>query len=208
MLRSLVKSLTPVYRTALAFRESRRRARDARAWTAPYLSGGGKIAVLRDTARAYGLRTLVETGTYEGETTWALRRDFDRIYTVELSDELYRLARARFAHTPNVDVRHGDSATVLPAILDELSGPALFWLDAHVSTTKSAHGELPSPAVQELELVLAHPVPGHVVLVDDARLFTGRDGWPAIADLEVVAARLRPELHVAVEDDIVRLRPG
>lgn len=112
----------------------------------------------------------------------------------------------RFARTPAVEVVHGDSSSALAPILAGLDAPALFWLDAHVSTTKSARGELPSPVVQELELVLADP-PAHVVLVDDARLFTGRDDWPSLGDLEAIVHRLRPAYDVVVADDVVRILP-
>jgi hypothetical protein len=164
--------------------------------------------VLREYARKYGLRVLVETGTYEGETAWALRREFDRIVTVELSDELWRLAQRRFAHAPHVEVRHGDSPTVLREVLADLDSPALFWLDAHVSTTKSAHGDVPSPVLEELRLVLGHDVRGHVVLVDDARLLSGLDAWPALAQLQELVRGMRPELEFAMTEDVVRIAPG
>jgi hypothetical protein len=127
--------------------------------------------------------------------------------TVELSDELWRLASRRFAHMPHVDVRHGDSPTVLREELESLDGPTLFWLDAHVSTTKSAHGDLPSPIVEELQLVLAHDGHRHVVLIDDARLLSGREAWPALAELEALARLMRPELEFAVAEDVVRIAP-
>jgi hypothetical protein len=207
-LRQLVKRSPPLYRAALAGRERRRRRRERRHWTAAYPSASRKLEVLREYARAYELRVLVETGTYEGETAWALRREFDRIVTVELSDELWQLARRRFVPAPQVEVRHGDSPTVLRDVLEELREPALFWLDAHVSTTKSAHGELPSPVLQELELVLSHDVSGNVVLVDDVRLLSGSDGWPAVGELEALVHHIRPELEFAVAEDVVRITPS
>jgi hypothetical protein len=106
-----------------------------------------------------------------------------------------------------VHVHCGDSTDVLPRILAELREPALFWLDAHVSTTRSARGTLASPAREELELILAHPVPGHVVLVDDARLLTGEDGWPSVDELRALVAA-KPGLRFEVSDDIVRVFPG
>jgi hypothetical protein len=161
---------------------------------------------LREYGRAHELRLFVETGTYEGETAWALRREFDKIVTIELSDELWRLARARFAHVPNIDVRRGNSPTVLRSVLRDVCERALFWLDAHASTTKSARVQLPSPVLQELEVVLAHDVAGHVILVDDARLLNGRDGWPETAELEAIVHRLRPDLEFRVAEDVIRIR--
>ncbi len=77
-------------------------------------------------------------GTYTGETAWAFRHEFDRIETIELEPSLARLARIRFGRTSSVHVHEGDSASVLPEILESLDRPALFWLDAHPCTDRSA----------------------------------------------------------------------
>lgn len=136
-----------------------------------------KRRLLRESASTHDLRVLVETGTYMGETAWALRRHFDRIETIELEPTLARLARIRFARTSNVHVHEGDSATVLPGILATLDQPALFWLDAHPSTDRSAR-DARVPLRDELAAVAAHHVRGHVILVDDLHLL-GSAGFPA-----------------------------
>jgi predicted O-methyltransferase YrrM len=178
----LLARVPPVYRFARAYRE-RRRARG---------NGGDAVkrALLRDTARAHGLRVLVETGTYMGETAWALRHAFDRIETIELEPTLARLAEIRFARTAHVTVHRGDSATVLPRVLTDLDRPALFWLDAHPSTDRTAH-DAPVPLRDELAAIAAHSVAGHVVLVDDLA-YMGTPGYPALAELELPGYELEP----------------
>ncbi len=89
-----------------------------------------KRRLLRETAREHGLRVLIETGTYMGEIAWALRRDFDRIETVELEPTLVRLAEIRFRRTKNVRVHEGDSATVLPRCSGSTRIPAPIALPA------------------------------------------------------------------------------
>jgi predicted O-methyltransferase YrrM len=170
----------PLYRLAHAWKDRRheRAHEPTRA----------KHAVLRDTASSHGLTILVETGTYTGETAWALRHEFDRIETIELEPSLARLARIRFARTSSVRVHEGDSASVLPEILESLDRPALFWLDAHPCTDRSAT-EAPVPLVAELAAIVAHPVDGHVVLVDDMRLM-GSEGFPAVEQLTPPGYRL------------------
>lgn len=163
----------PVYRLGRALKERRRAGRGHR--DAP------KRALLRETARAYGLRVLVETGTYMGETAWSLRHEFDRIETVELEPTLARLAGIRFGRTPNVRVHAGDSAVVLPSILAALTEPALFWLDAHPSTDRTATGGS-IPLRAELDAIRSHEVPGHVVLIDDLQ-YLGTPGYPAADEL-------------------------
>jgi predicted O-methyltransferase YrrM len=170
----------PLYRLAHAWKD--RRHERAHELTR------AKHALLRETARSRDLSILVETGTYTGETAWAFRREFDRIETIELEPSLARLARMRFARTPSVRVHEGDSASVLPEILESLDRPALFWLDAHPCTDRSAT-DAPVPLVAELAAIAAHPVDGHVVLVDDMRLM-GREGFPAVEQLRLPGYRL------------------
>ena len=172
--------IPPVYRLARAAKEFIRARSDHR--------DAQKRRLLRETASGHGLRVLIETGTYMGETAWALRRDFDRIETVELEPTLARLARIRFARTPSVRVHEGDSAVVLPRILERLDQPALFWLDAHPSTDRSAR-DAPIPLRAELAAIAAHPVRGHVLLVDDLQ-YLGSPGFPGRDELELPGYRL------------------
>ena len=56
----------------------------------------------------------------------------------------------------------------------------------------------------ELAALLHHPVRRHLVLIDDARLFTGTDGYPTIDELRTWVERERPGSRVDVEADIIR----
>jgi hypothetical protein len=172
--------IPPLYRLARAAKEVSRARSDHR--------DAQKRRLLRESASGHALRILIETGTYMGETAWALRRDFDRIDTVELEPTLARLARIRFARTRNVRVHEGDSAVVLPRILDRLEQPALFWLDAHPSTDRSAR-DAPIPLRAELAAIAAHPVHGHVLLVDDLQ-YLGLPGFPRLDELNLPGYRL------------------
>ena len=73
-----------------------------------------KRDILQRTARKYHLRVLVETGTFKADTVTALRRDFHRIVSVELSPELYGKAARRTRHERNVELLQGNSAEMLP----------------------------------------------------------------------------------------------
>ena len=203
MWRDLVKRQPLVYRQAAALRERARARRQSREWSAPYLPGHRKRALILDVARKHSLLVLVETGTYEGETSYWLRRHFERIVTVELEPRLFAQARVRLSPYENIETIEGDSLAALPGILASLDSPALFWLDSHACTTKSASGG--SPAAGELELILSQPLPSggrHVVLIDDVRLLGG-DGWPTLDELSAIAAAHGRTLEVA--DDIARV---
>jgi len=129
------------------------------------------------------LRFFVETGTLIGKTAAWAAGYFEHVYTVEISDQFYALARNRLIGIyHNITLLHGDSGKLLPGVLAKLPGPALVWLDAHWSHDL---GTAPTacPLLAEIAAVVNAPV-RCVTLIDDARLFTGRDGWPALADIE------------------------
>ncbi|HEY5168099.1 MAG TPA: hypothetical protein VIK03_01710, partial [Thermoleophilia bacterium] len=66
-----------------------------------------KESAIRTLAHAHGIRTLVETGTLHGDMVAALLLDFDHLYSIELSRELYWLARLRFLGRRNVHLVEG-----------------------------------------------------------------------------------------------------
>jgi hypothetical protein len=96
----------------------------------------------------------------------------------------------------NIVVHEGDSASVLPRILDGLDEPALFWLDAHPSTDRTAR-DAPIPLRAELAAIAAHPVAGHVVLIDDLQ-YAGTAGYPALDELALPGYRFEDVRGVAV----------
>jgi len=143
-----------------------------------------KVLALTHYALSYGLNTFVETGTYLGDTIWSLKELFDQIYSVELSEELYLQAKARFAQHPSVHLLHGDSSKRLVEVVRKLKHPALFWLDGHYSGGITAKGDKICPIYDELEAVFSSDVRGHVIVIDDARLFVGEDDYPPYLELQ------------------------
>jgi len=163
----------------------------------------------------FRIKTLVETGTCLGDTVEAMRHSFDRVVSIELSPELAAHARERFEGAHNVELHEGDSGGVLPAVLATLNGPALFWLDGHYSyqfrhderVFFTAKGVLNTPIVNELQCILADREQGHVILIDDARCFTGQHDYPRIAQLrDLIAANPTPR-NLQVMRDIIRIVP-
>ncbi len=164
-----------------------------------------KQRAVRAYAEKFRLPVFVETGTYRGDMVEAVKRDFARVYSIELGVELHRLARERFAADPNVTILQGDSGEVLRGLLPGIDRPALFWLDGHFSEGDTARGALITPILSELDHILAHPLARrHVILVDDARLFNGEDDYPTLESLNAVLARAGfPACRV--RDDIIRI---
>jgi hypothetical protein len=166
-----------------------------------------KVDTILHTARQFGCRTLVETGTYLGDMIARTRHQFDRLYTIEVDARLHANACVRFRDDSAVTVLLGDSAQVLPKILESIASPAVFWLDGHYSGGDTGKGELDTPIQTEVELILCHPVRGHAILVDDARLFTGAGDYPTLSAFREQLMKLNASYHFAVKTDIIRFVP-
>jgi hypothetical protein len=136
---------------------------------------------------------------------FAARKSFQRIYSIELGTDLYERATERFAAFPHITILQGDSSTMLRHVLERLDKPALFWLDAHYSEGITARGDVDTPIRQELEMIFAHGIKDHVLLIDDARCFTGEKYYPTISELQAFVARHRPGWCFNVEQDIIRI---
>lgn len=159
--------------------------------------------------QAAGLRYAVETGTYLGASALALADVVDEVWSVELKPEILEQARARCAGRETIYLVEGYSPEVLPGILEQVPGPALYWLDGHGGTFGA--GDTPPhirecPVLEELACVERHPhARESVVLIDDARAFFGPmlqhrpEDWPTFQ--EVVAAL--GDRYVTVLDDVV-----
>jgi hypothetical protein len=166
-----------------------------------------KQDVLRAYAEEYGLRILVETGTYFGDTVEALKGLFGRIYTIEISPALCAYARKRFRGCPHVKVLEGDSGSVLGGVMPEVDEPCLFWLDGHFSGGITARGERDTPINQELEHILGAPDLGHVIVIDDARCFGTDPSYPTLGELVRFVKERRPDVEIVTENDSIRILP-
>jgi len=167
-----------------------------------------KQRALLEYARQFGLRTLIETGTYYGEMVAALQSRFDRVDSVESLPELARAAAGKFKRFPHVRIFEGESQLVIPEILESLSAPALFWLDAGYYTWDGLHRNKQRLAL-ELETILGGPIRGHVVLIDDASTLKFRLGdSPEPSNTRELQANLSaafPARCIEIRDDIVRI---
>lgn len=164
-----------------------------------------KQMTLRAYARRFGLTVLVESGTFLGDMVAAMLGEFDRIYSIELGDELYERAVQRFRGRDDVELVHGDSATELGSLLSRLRQPALFWLDGHYSEGITARGPKDTPILDELDHILGDRERRHVVLVDDARVFGVDSAYPSIEELSRFVRERRPQADISIKDDSIRI---
>ncbi len=137
----------------------------------------------------------------------AMKGYFDRIYSIELSEDLYRKAKKRFETSKNIALICGDSAKELVNIIERLDRPALFWLDGHYSAGETAKGDKNTPVFEELSQILIGPDTEHVVIIDDARCFGKEPDYPSLKELADFIQTKRSNLDIVVQDDSIRITP-
>jgi hypothetical protein len=118
------------------------------------------------------LKSFVETGTFEGETIEQVRDLFEKIHSVELSEDYYTKALERFGDDSKINLYCDASEEILKQLQPSLADEAvLYWLDAHWCVAdKTAGYQSQCPLLQELDAI-ATLNSDSVVLIDDARLF-------------------------------------
>lgn len=164
-----------------------------------------KWRTIIEYAKKYKIDTMIETGTYLGDTIWAVRKHFKRIYSIELDEKLATMARRRFSNYSYIFIYHGDSSSVLSQLLNNILFPCIFWLDAHYSGGITTKGIEESPIIKELLSISRHRIKEHVILIDDALSFDGQNGYPDIEELKLFVATNYKGYIFEVRDSIIRI---
>jgi hypothetical protein len=157
-----------------------------------------KQRAVLEYARAFGLTTLVETGTYYGEMIAAVAPHFSRIYSIEIDPRLAGLARRRFQRFPQVTIVEGDSQYAVPKLLEQLHEACLWWLDAGYCGWSGAAGKFDRLG-SEFEAILAARDQRRVILMDDA------SGVVGLEALLASVASTYPDRQVDVVHNIIRI---
>lgn len=163
-----------------------------------------KQSHVKQQAATYGIKTFVETGTYLGTMIAATKYTFDRMYSIEIDHTLYQRARKKFANDDHITILKGDSMHILPKLVKKLKEPTIFWLDAHYSKGMTGKGRTDTPIIHEIQHILHHSRIGHVILIDDASLFSARvKDYPSLKELRHVILKMNPKLKLFVRDNII-----
>lgn len=169
-----------------------------------------KQQMLIETGLKFNCAVLVETGTFRGDTTRVGARFFDRVYTIELSKELYEHNLKRFSGKKNIFLHQGDSDKVLKelmntVLMNTVSGNErmVFWLDAHYSGSGTSKREGKCPVLDELEAIKFHPRRDHCVLIDDADMFGEDDEYPELSEVIRQLKQINPDFSPVVKNNII-----
>lgn len=157
------------------------------------------------------LTTLIEGGTYKGDTALRMSRSFDKVITMERSPIMFEVANKRLAGAGNVEQLQGDTRNLLPELLS-VNDNILFWLDAHWSGGETYGRGDECPLIEELRIILNSPLQNFAILIDDARLFLSPpplphalEQWPTI---KVIAALVPDTFDMFIRDDVLYLVPS
>ncbi|WP_430711518.1 hypothetical protein [Nodosilinea sp. AN01ver1] len=151
----------------------------------------------------------METGTYYGRTSVWASKIFKNVFTIEYSREIFEIVSSKHSNIENIKFSFGDSRSQLSKVLEEIKGPALFWLDAHWSGGLTYGDNDQCPLIQEIN-ILNSTGQDHFILIDDARLFLSPpqppheiNQWPSISEV-INALRFKfPDKYIVVIEDVI-----
>jgi hypothetical protein len=92
----------------------------------------------------YGIKSVIETGTFYADTTKWLSDNFDKVYTCEVNAQYFKIGQEQLVGRTNVVSCLQDSREFLIEALKQAEGPVLIFLDAH-------WGE--NPLLREIEII-------------------------------------------------------
>lgn len=154
--------------------------------------------------------TLIETGTYLGEgVDDALRVGFPHVISIEIVPKFYEQACTKYKSDARVELYKGSTVTVLPSILQKITQPVTFFLDAMYSFGNTSYDpQHVCPLMEELKAIAAHPIKTHTILIDDCRLMQkskngGMDGLLNVTKQEVIEfikTQINPNYHIQYEN--------
>lgn len=163
-----------------------------------------KQLVIKEYQAKSQYNILIETGTYLGQMIEAQKSSFKQVFSIELSQELFEKAQKRFKNDSNVTIVQGDSGKVMGAVLNQISEPAIFWLDGHYSSGITAKGDKDCPIFEELNAIFKATKLNQIFLIDDARFFNGEGDYPTIEELTKFIQNYDSNYNVEVKNDILR----
>ena len=123
---------------------------------------------LRDDYRKYNC--FIETGTYKGETIFALEPLFEKLYTIEFSEKYYNNTKNNYSGN-KINFILGDSSIVFESLLPNITDKCIFFLDGHWSGGDTGHSSKDCPLEEEITHINNLYQNDAIIIIDDFRLF-------------------------------------
>jgi hypothetical protein len=114
---------------------------------------------------------FIETGTYIGETIFSMESLFNKLYTIEINEELYTNTKSRYRGN-KIHFIFGDSSDEIKNVLEECDNKVLFFLDGHYSGGNTGNFKITTlytPLEKELENINKYCKHESLIIIDDCR---------------------------------------
>jgi hypothetical protein len=169
------------------------------------------LNLLQDDYKKYSC--FIETGTYNGDTTFALEPYFNKLHTIEFSEQYYNRTKSRYSGN-KINFILGDSSDVFISLLPTITDKCIFFLDGHWSGGDTGQSAKDCPLVEEIAHINNLFKNDAIIIIDDVRLFgldksSGKLGedWSKINKenlLNILKLRINKVYHLdsdAAKDD-------
>jgi FkbM family methyltransferase len=157
----------------------------------------------------YDLLYFVETGTYYGATALWAAQHFQKVITIEFSQEIYNQVSSQYQNLEGIEFLFGDTREQLTKIVPQFKKPCLFWLDAHWSGGNTYGANDECPLIEELEIIARTEVE-HFIIIDDARLFLSpppyphrAEKWPSISTVINTLSLFCQDRYTVIFEDVI-----
>lgn len=125
--------------------------------------------------KEYSLKYFVETGCYLGQgLELAKQQGYEKLISCDINNNYVSHCKQHF---PDAEIVHSHSVYFLNSVLPSLSGPTLFWLDAHYPKYYGLENEQEGtrfPLIEEAKLICQHKknYQNDVIICDDLRVLS------------------------------------
>jgi len=96
-------------------------------------------------SKKFNSNIFVETGTHIGDNILILKDYFNSLYTIEISEKYFNIAKEKISKFNNIKLYLGDSSEILTQILNEINSNPVIFLDAHWNEI--------NPILNELDII-------------------------------------------------------
>lgn len=156
------------------------------------------LDLLHDDYRKYNC--FIETGTFNGDTIFALEPYFNKLYTIEFSETYYNNTKNKYSGS-KINFILGDSSIVLESLLPNITDKCIFFLDGHFSGGDTGQSNKDCPLYEEITHIHNLCTNDAIIIIDDFRLFgldksSGKLGedWSEINKEEILKI-LQPRIN-------------
>jgi len=113
---------------------------------------------------------FVETGTYYGNTIFAVEPFFNTLHTIEIKQEFYDYVQSQYTGN-KIKFYNGDSSIIFNSILPSIEENTIFFLDGHWSAGNTGKGQKDCPLIEEVTSIYTYFKKSAILIIDDYRLF-------------------------------------